>query len=149
MATFQAPNLLCLSLTSNNASIARLIINSSLPFPKLRELRLAWSTTSKQFLALTKDILVLCTGLTCVEGNNVSLAAIARSLWKKNGEMGSYIEKMAGKAVIYRSSNTKMEFALDKPDQEDELTAFVYGLSLLQPQAHREGVLQWLDADLE
>jgi hypothetical protein len=148
IATFQAPNLRCLSLTSNDVFIYSLIVNSSLPFPKLRELRLAWIDVyaSKELLAVTEDLLIRCTGLTCIEGNHKALAAIARLLWRKKGEIGSYVEKMAGKPVTYRSSVTNKQFTLDMLDQEEELTALVYRLGLVQPQTSREAVWRYLDA---
>jgi hypothetical protein len=151
IATFQAPNLLRLSLNSDKASTYRLIIDSSLPFSNLRELRLVWIDNNysyglKQFLAFTEHLLVRCTSLARIEGNGEALTIIVRLLWGKNGEMGSYVEKMAGKAVTYWSSDTNMQITIDRPDSEDDLMALVYRLGLVEPQTHREAVWLWLDA---
>jgi hypothetical protein len=146
IATFQAPNLLFLSLTSHNASIAHLLVNSSLPFPTLRELRLAWSSTSTEYLALTEQILLRGTGLTRIEGDHNALVTIARALWRKKGEMGSYVEKMAGTAVTYRNTYSNTQFALYRPDKEEDLMVLIYRLGLAEPQTPREDVLRWLDA---
>jgi hypothetical protein len=150
MTTFKAPNLQCLSLILDGPSICRLIVNSSLPLSTLRELRLTWTrsnapSTWNLFLASMEDLLVRCTGLKHITGNQNALAIIIRLLGRKKGEMDIYVEKMTGKAIVYRSSDTNMQFMLDRPDNEEMLVDLVYSLGLVPPETDREIVLTWLD----
>jgi len=84
--------------------------------------------------------------LTRIEGNTISLVTIARALWRRTGEMGSYVEKMDGRAITYWNTNSNMQFTLDRPDKEEDLMGLIYRLGLAEPQTPREYVLRWLDA---
>jgi hypothetical protein len=151
MRTFQAPNLRCLSLTSDLPHICPIILDSSIQFSTLRELRLTWidfhSYPLKDFLAPTRELLVRCTGLTHIGGNEASLTTIVRLLWKKTGEMSNYVETMAGKAITItqRSSYMNNHFLLDGPEKKKNLIALVYGVGLARPDQNRKSVLWWLD----